>query len=135
MVHKKNKEPVLATGTIYSRLAPRILELLQGVQQLELENFSMEIGDLDLFIPSGSLAQALGSSSLHPLLPQKPTELLRETYQPRTVSYPGHIREVTLGATKADGGSRSRTITIGGATTPAYADRPYSPGPPPRDIP
>ena len=29
---------------------------------------------------------------------------------------------MTLGATKAEGGSRSRTITIGGATTPAYAD-------------
>ena len=72
MVHKKTKEPkVLANENDIFSLAPRILELLQGVRQLELENFSMEIGDLDLFIPSGSLAQALGSSSLHPHAPAK----------------------------------------------------------------
>jgi acetyl-CoA decarbonylase/synthase complex subunit delta len=123
MVHKKTKETkVQGSDNDVLSLAPRLLELLQGVRQLELENFSMEIGDLDLFIPSGSLAQTLGSSTLHPLPLQKPTELLRETYQARAVSYPGHIREVTLGATKSDGGSRSRTITIGGAKTPAYAD-------------
>ncbi len=103
-------------------LAPRLLELLQGVQQLELENFSMEIGDLDLFIPFPGIVQSPHPSSITVPLPQKPTELLRESYHPRTASYPGHIREVTLGATKADGGSRARTVTIGGATTPAYAD-------------
>ena len=39
-----NGNPLLA-------LAPRLAELMDGVGQLELENFSMEIGDLDLFIP------------------------------------------------------------------------------------
>ena len=38
-------------------------------------------------------------------------------------SFPGKIREVTLGATKAEGGSRSHSVTIGGATMPAYFDR------------
>jgi acetyl-CoA decarbonylase/synthase complex subunit delta len=122
VVHKKNKETEQANEVDVLSLAPRILELLQGVQQLELVNFSMEIGDLDLFIPSQSPPHSLQSVSLHPPLPQKPTQLLRESYQPRSARYPGHIREVVLGATKADGGSRSRTVTIGGATTPAYAD-------------
>ena len=122
VVHKKNKETDRTEGVDVLSLAPRILELLQGVQQLELENFSMEIGDLDLFIPSQSFAHSRHPASAHPLLPQRPTELIRELYHPRTVSYPGHIREVTLGATKADGGSRAQRVTIGGATTPAYAD-------------
>lgn len=122
MVHKKNKETERADEVDILSLAPRILELLQGVQQLELENFSMEIGDLDLFIPSQSPAHSLQSASLHPPLPQKPIELIRESFEPRTARYPGHIREVVLGATKAEGGSRARTVTIGGATTPAYAD-------------
>jgi acetyl-CoA decarbonylase/synthase complex subunit delta len=131
MPHKKNKDqdPVSANDVL--SLAPRILELLQGVQQLELENFSMEIGDLDLFIPSSGPTRTLNPSSPHPLLPQQPTELLRETYRPRVPRYPGHIREVVLGATKADGGSRARSITIGGATTPAYADLSIPPTHPP----
>jgi len=122
MVHKKNKESPPANGNDMLNLAPRILELLQGVRQMELENFSMEIGDLDLFIPSRDLTHSLSTASQPPQLPQKPAELLREPYQARSARYPGHIREVVLGATKAGGGSRSRTITIGGAKTPAYAD-------------
>jgi acetyl-CoA decarbonylase/synthase complex subunit delta len=122
VVHKKNKDTDRIDGVDALSLAPRILELLQGVQQLELENFSMEIGDLDLFIPFQNLAHSPHPASAPPLLPQKPTDLIRELYHPRVVSYPGHIREVTLGATKADGGSRAHTVTIGGATTPAYTD-------------
>lgn len=122
MVHKKSKEPVPVNGNDVLNLAPYLLELLQGVQQLELENFSMEIGDLDLFIPSRDRAHTLNPATLHPLLLKKPGELLRESYEPRAVTYPGHIREVVLGATKAEGGSRARSITIGGAATPAYAD-------------
>jgi acetyl-CoA decarbonylase/synthase, CODH/ACS complex subunit delta len=122
MAHKKNKDADPVDRTDILSLAPRILELLEGVKQLELENFSMEIGDLDLFIPSNSLAHP-HPPYLPPLsLPQKPTELLPETYQPRTARYPGRIREVTLGATKAEGGSRARTVTIGGEATPAYTD-------------
>ena len=128
MVYKKNKEAAPLNETDVFSLAPRILELLQGVQQLELENFSMEIGDLDLFIPSQEPGRSL--SALSPPL-QKPAELLRESYLPRSAHYPGHIREVVLGATKTDGGSRSRTVTIGGATTPAYADALVPPVHPP----
>jgi acetyl-CoA decarbonylase/synthase complex subunit delta len=128
MVYKKNKEAAPLNETDVFSLAPRILELLQGVQQLELENFSMEIGDLDLFIPSQN--PGLSPGSLSPPL-QKPGELLRESYLPRSAHYPGHIREVVLGATKTDGGSRSRTVTIGGATTPAYADALVPPVHPP----
>jgi acetyl-CoA decarbonylase/synthase complex subunit delta len=122
VAHKKNKETEQPDEVDVLTLAPRILELLQGVQQLELDNFSMEIGDLDLFIPSGNPAHILQSASPHPPTPQKPTALIRKSFEPRIVRYPGHIREVVLGATKAEGGSRSRTVTIGGATTPAYAD-------------
>ena len=105
-------------------LAPRILELLKGVNQLELENFSMEIGDLDLFIPSSGFTYPTAAPAIapHPV-PAKPTSLIRESYQPLMTEYPGKIREVTLGATRSQGGSRAGSITIGGATTPAYADR------------
>jgi acetyl-CoA decarbonylase/synthase complex subunit delta len=119
----KNKSPAATIEDLdLLTLAPRILELLNGVQQLELENFSMEIGDLDLFIPSHGFSHPTREVPVVPPLPPKPTELLRESFIPREISYPGHIREVTLGATRAEGGSRCRSITIGGATAPAYAD-------------
>lgn len=131
MVHKKGKERDPLSGNDLVSLAPQILELLQGVRQLELENFEMEIGDLDLFIPSPGFAFPLHPSSLNPPLPQKPAELLRESYQPHTANYSGKIRTVVLGATKADGGSRAKTITIGGATTCAYTNELIPPVHPP----
>lgn len=106
-------------------LAPQVLELLNGVNQLELTNFSMDIGDLDLFLPSCTYA-AHEHGQAPVACPQpsfsRPTELTPEQFAPSFTEYPGRIREVTLGATKAQGGSRATTVTIGGATTPAYAD-------------
>ncbi len=102
-------------------LAPQILELLKGVHQVELENFTMDIGDLELFIPTGTFGP-----SPHAILPIagkiKPQTLIPETFVPVPVTYPAKIREVTLGATRGEGGSRRNTVTIGGATTPAYSD-------------
>jgi acetyl-CoA decarbonylase/synthase complex subunit delta len=34
--------------------------------------------------------------------------------------WPGSIRPVTIGATAADGGTRSKTVTVGGETTLPY---------------
>ncbi|NMB77864.1 MAG: CO dehydrogenase/acetyl-CoA synthase subunit delta, partial [Methanomicrobiales archaeon] len=93
----------------------------------------MEIGDLDLFIPSSgfSVPAAIPPAPAAPQPPSRPTSLIRESWTPVLPEYPGKIREVTLGATRAQGGSRSHTLTIGGATTPAYADqvrlRPHRP--------
>jgi acetyl-CoA decarbonylase/synthase, CODH/ACS complex subunit delta len=108
-------------------LAPQLIELLKGVQQVELQNVMLEIGDLEFFIPSSALAPLLAPPQATPVLMQKPTELIRESYVPHTTEYLGKIREVTLGATKSQGGSRSRTLTIGGATAPAYSDRLHPP--------
>ncbi|HEX3001816.1 MAG TPA: hypothetical protein VHN82_05535 [Methanoregula sp.] len=133
---RRNREtstPTIDAAQLFA-LAPQLRELLKGVSQVELEHFSMEIGDLDLFIPfSGgtpaSAAHSVPSVPAHPLT--KPADLIRESYTRTSSDFPGRIREVRLGATKAEGGSRCRTITIGGATAPAYSD----PSRPPRSIP
>jgi len=124
---QKNTENGPGNEGIFN-LAPQILELLKGVNQLELENFSMEIGDLDLFIPSGGFCSPAPAPAP---VRSRPTTLIREPYTPVMTKYSNTIREVTLGATKSGGGSRGSTVTIGGASTPAYADRvrlpPHSP--------
>ncbi|MDD1695055.1 MAG: CO dehydrogenase/acetyl-CoA synthase subunit delta, partial [Methanoregula sp.] len=130
-----HKNPDTKTGLDVEQLfalAPQLRELLKGVHQIELEQFSMEIGDLELFIPTSAISPSV-PHPLSPLTPApvKPTSLLRESYFPPNAAFPGKIREVRLGATKAEGGSRSASLTIGGATTPAYFDFGHPPRHPP----
>jgi acetyl-CoA decarbonylase/synthase complex subunit delta len=127
MVHKKsNTNP---DAELFLALAPRIAELLNSVQEIELEHFSMDIGDLRLFIPRGTFTHPAQQEE-KPVLKKLPAELVPAPFEGKILSYPGRIQEVKLGATRREGGSRSRTFTIGGATTPAYA---ASSGPGPHD--
>jgi len=49
-----------------------------------------------------------------------PEKLLSAKFEPYKVEYPGKIEEVTLGATRADGGTRETTVTIGGEKSLAF---------------
>jgi len=52
--------------------------------------------------------------------PIRPTQLLKAKFKAPLMEYSGKIREITLGATKGQGGSRSKTITVGGHKSPAW---------------
>ncbi|MFX0168542.1 MAG: CO dehydrogenase/acetyl-CoA synthase subunit delta [Candidatus Hodarchaeota archaeon] len=52
--------------------------------------------------------------------PVRPTQLLKLRFKAPLAEYTGEIREITLGATKGQGGSRSKTITVGGHKAPAW---------------
>jgi hypothetical protein len=62
-----------------------LLSLLTSVDKIELEKFSMEIGDLELWVPSGNGAPHVVS---HPLITgttaikEKPSVLYNEPYAP-----------------------------------------------------
>jgi acetyl-CoA decarbonylase/synthase complex subunit delta len=109
-----------------------ILSQLANVDKIELENFSMELGSLELFIPSGNgVSHALSRSMNHGTsLPvkakEKPLVLFNESYVSPSEKFPGRIREVRLGSTKKDGGSRGISFILGGSDAPpfVYADRP-----------
>jgi acetyl-CoA decarbonylase/synthase complex subunit delta len=106
-----------------------LLSLLTSVDKIELEKFSMEIGDLELWVPSGNGAPHVVS---HPLITgttaikEKPSVLYNEPYAPPVETFPGRIHEVRVGATKKDGGSRGSSFIIGGSDSPpfVYADKP-----------
>jgi acetyl-CoA decarbonylase/synthase complex subunit delta len=55
-----------------------------------------------------------------PPKPAKPVTILEAPFTPLVQKYPGRIREVKLGATKGEGGSRGKTIVIGGEDSPSY---------------
>jgi acetyl-CoA decarbonylase/synthase complex subunit delta len=50
----------------------------------------------------------------------KPTEILEAEFVPPVETYPGKVVEVKLGATKGEGGTRGKSVVIGGETAPAF---------------
>jgi acetyl-CoA decarbonylase/synthase complex subunit delta len=95
---------------------------LDGEREIELEDVVIRANELVLR-PS-----VLASTAVESIVPParlappkaKPTTILDAPFTPFLQEYPGQIRKVTLGATKREGGSRGKTVVIGGSTTPAF---------------
>jgi acetyl-CoA decarbonylase/synthase complex subunit delta len=102
----------------------RLMDLLgiEGERQIEFEDVDLEIGELILqpsALPPAVLKAVTPPTVLAP--PKvKPTAILEAPFKPFVQEYPGQIREITLGATKSEGGSRGKTVIIGGANSPAF---------------
>ena len=102
-----------------------LMELLglTGTKEIELEDVELTIGELILqpSVLSSTALKAVTPPTPSVLAPPKvkPTKILEAPFTPFVQEYPGKIREVTLGATKSEGGSRGKAIAIGGASTPA----------------
>ena len=101
--------------------SPDLLDLLAKFKEIELEDFAMEASDLELWVESGGLpAQLLPKAKVAPSLLAKPLELLTTRFTPPIETYPGKITEVKLGGTKGEGGTRGKSVVIGGETAPAF---------------
>jgi len=100
-------------------LNPDILDLLAKFHEIEIEDFELEVGEMELRFEPGMarklLPKLLAKSSL-----SKPVNILKTDFLPPIQSYSGKIAEVKLGATKSEGGSRGRSLVIGGETSPAF---------------
>ena len=103
------------------KLTPRLIEALSKLQEIELEDFELNVGDLEIWLQPGAVATPLVPQ---PKVPQptvaKPKKLIEADFIPPVETYPGKVVEVTLGATKGQGGTRGKSVTIGGETTPAF---------------
>jgi acetyl-CoA decarbonylase/synthase complex subunit delta len=103
------------------KLTPRLIEALSKLQEIELEDFELNVGDLEIWLQPGAVAAPLVSQ---PKVPQpteaKPKKLIEADFIPPVETYPGKVVEVTLGATEGQGGTRGKSVTIGGETTPAF---------------
>jgi len=59
---------------------------------------------------------------------EEKVELIEARFKPQMEEFPGRIREVTLGATPKEGGTRKYTITVGGQKNlPFYEEQPHLP--------
>jgi len=103
------------------KLSPRLLELLAKLQELELEDFEMDVGDLEIWLQPGAVAApVLAPPKVAPSIKVKPTTIIEAEFVPPVETYPGKVVEVKLGATKGEGGTRGKSVVIGGETTPAF---------------
>ncbi len=98
------------------KISPRLMELLAKLQELELEDFEMDVGDLEIWLQPGAVAAPV----VAPPVKVKPTAIIEAEFVPPIETYPGKVVEVKLGATKSEGGSRGKSVVIGGETTPAF---------------
>jgi acetyl-CoA decarbonylase/synthase complex subunit delta len=116
MAEKKKKDE--GSGLAIS---PDLLDLLAKAQEVELEDFELEVKDLELWFESSALPrQIFPQTKAVPAVKNKPTELIATTFSPPIETYAGKIAEVRLGATKGEGGTRGRSIVVGGETSPAF---------------
>lgn len=101
-------------------LGPRLLKLLKEFETVELEDVDFDAETLELELPPDLLGLLL--SSITPAAPAKPAvpELKRIKFSPPIQTYTGSIVDVRLGATKKEGGTRSRSIVIGGEENPPF---------------
>ncbi|KPV62192.1 MAG: Acetyl-CoA decarbonylase/synthase complex subunit delta [Candidatus Bathyarchaeota archaeon BA2] len=96
---------------------PEILNLLKNFGEIELEDVEIELGDLEFWFQPGAVA-----APPRVLAPPKvkPTTILEAPFTFPIATYPGQIAEVKLGATKGKGGTRGKSIVIGGEKSPAF---------------
>jgi acetyl-CoA decarbonylase/synthase complex subunit delta len=103
------------------KLSPRLIELLAKLQEIELEDFEMNVGDLEIWLQPGAVAApAVALPKVAPPAKAKPTTIIETDFVPPVETYPGKVVEVKLGATKSEGGTRGKSLVIGGETTPAF---------------
>lgn len=98
------------------------MDLLSRFQEIELEDVEMEIGDLELWLQGSAMPRGVQPMAARTpaLLRAKPTEILQADFIPPKEEYLGEVVEVRLGATKKEGGTRGKSIVIGGETAPAF---------------
>jgi acetyl-CoA decarbonylase/synthase complex subunit delta len=94
----------------------KLFELLKRHKEVELEGVTLAAEELKVTF-SGAVAAR--SVTVTPK-PAKPTEIVEVEYKIPAQQYSGKIVEVTLGATKSEGGTRGKTVTIGGESTPPF---------------
>jgi len=102
-------------------MSPKIIELIAGFQEIDLENLETGFGDLGIWLQPKAVAAPFSAQSKDASPTKaKPTKIMKTEFIPPVETYPGKVVEVKLGATRTEGGTRGKSIVIGGETTPAF---------------
>jgi acetyl-CoA decarbonylase/synthase complex subunit delta len=103
------------------QLSQDLLDALAKFQTIELEDFQLDAKELEIIFEAGAAGQIIPKLKLPQAVTSgKPLKLLQTNFLPPIETYPNKITEVKLGATKSQGGTRGRSLTIGGEVSPAF---------------
>ena len=93
--------------------------LLDMGREIRLEDVRLAVRSLEIRFQQQT-ATVVPSEIVTPSPKEGPWQIPRLTFSPPTLEYPGRIAEVQLGATKSEGGTRGKSITIGGEKCPPF---------------
>lgn len=104
------------------KFSPELFEALSKLQEVELEDVDLDVGDLEIWLQPSAVAAPPRAVAPTVGVPKKakPAAIIEMEYVPPIETYSGRIVEVQLGATKSSGGTRGKSITVGGERSPAY---------------
>ena len=103
------------------KLSKELLDALSKFKQIEIEDFQIDVKELELIFEPGMAGQIMPKLKLPAAVTGgKPTAILQTAFIPPVETYPNKIAEVKLGATRKEGGTRGTSFTIGGETSPAF---------------
>ncbi|MDD1663161.1 MAG: CO dehydrogenase/acetyl-CoA synthase subunit delta, partial [Methanomicrobiales archaeon] len=100
-----------------SDLVRILLELLSASGEVELQDIAIAAEELTVTFEGRAALSRLLAEELAVVSPET---LLEAEYHPPVRTFPGSIVEVTLGAGRAEGGTRRHPVTIGGERAPAF---------------
>jgi len=105
----------------FLKFSPKLFEILSKMQEVELEDVDLDVGDLEIWLqPSAVAATKVAPKAVAVPKKVKPSAIIEVDFVPPVEAYSGRIVEVQLGATKSDGGTRRKSVTVGGERSPAY---------------
>ncbi len=102
-------------------LSKDLLEALAKFQEIELEDFQMDVKELELVFEQGFAGQMMPKLKLPSAVAGgKPTAMLQAPFNRPIETYASRIAEVTLGGTRSQGGTRGKSLVVGGEVSPAF---------------
>ena len=89
------------------QLSDDLLAALAKFQTIEIEDFQLDVKDMELVFEPGMAGQVMPKLKLPGAVAGgKPLSMLQIPFMPPIEKYPNKITEVKLGATRSEGGSR-----------------------------
>jgi acetyl-CoA decarbonylase/synthase complex subunit delta len=86
-----------------------------------LEDFQLDAKELEILFEPGMMANVLPKLKLPVGVGTgKPSSLIGQNFLPPVEKYQNKIATVKLGATKSEGGTRGKSLTVGGELSPAF---------------
>ncbi|NIR12447.1 MAG: hypothetical protein GWN86_00215, partial [Desulfobacterales bacterium] len=103
---------------------PIDLKKLEKFSEIELQDVEIVLDELEIrFSPARTVIPRTKTqiqTQQEVISKPKPISLIKEQIGRPSETYTGQVVEVKIGATKSEGGTRGKNITIGGEKTPAY---------------